>query len=128
MNWLMVGAVAGGGALGSVARYFAAGLLGRTFGTAFPWGTLAVNIVGSFAMGMVVELIALKFSASQELRAFLAVGVLGGFTTFSSFSLDTAVLFQRGEFGHAMVYVLASVMGGLFALFAALYLVRQVIA
>ena len=127
MNWLMVGAVAGGGAIGSVARYLTTGLLGRSFGTAFPWGTLTVNIVGSFLMGVVVELIALKFSASQELRAFFAVGILGGFTTFSSFSLDAAFLFERGEFGSAMLYVLSSALGGLFALFAALYLVRQVL-
>ena len=127
MNWLMVGAVAGGGAIGSVARYLTTSLLGRSLGTAFPWGTLTVNIVGSFLMGVVVELIALKLSASHELRAFLAVGILGGFTTFSSFSLDAAFLFERGEFGPAMLYVLSSVLGGLFALFAALYLVRQVL-
>ncbi len=128
MNWLMIGAVAGGGALGSVARYLTGAALARLAGTGFPWGTLTVNLVGSFLMGVVVEVVALKFSASQEARAFLAVGVLGGFTTFSSFSLDTAFLFERGELGSALVYVLASVLGGVFALFAALYLVRQVMA
>lgn len=128
MNWLMIGAVAGGGACGSVARHLVAGALGRAFGLGFPWGTLTVNLVGSFLMGVVVEVLALKFSAGQELRAFLAVGVLGGFTTFSSFSLDAVVLFERGALGHALVYVLASVLGGVFALFAALYLVRQVMA
>ena len=64
---------------------------------------------------------------SNELRAFIAVGMLGGFTTFSSFSLDAAFLFERGELGHAFVYVLASVLGGLLALFAALFLVRHLV-
>lgn len=128
MNMAMLAAVAGGGALGSVARYLTGSVLGKWAGTGFPWGTLTVNILGSFLMGVVVETIALKFSVSQEVRAFLAVGILGGFTTFSSFSLDAALLIQRGQLGAAFAYVSVSVVAGLAALFGALYLVRQIFA
>ena len=128
MSLAMLAAVAGGGAMGSLARYLTMSLVGRLVSGGFPWGTLLVNIAGSFLMGMVVELVALRYSVSQETRAFFAVGILGGFTTFSSFSLDAALLIERGHLGTAFVYVAGSVIAGLAALFTALYLVRQIVA
>ena len=96
MNFWLLGAVAGGGAIGSLARYWMAGAL-QSPNSPFPYGIMIVNILGGFLMGVVVELGALKLNMSPELRAFLTVGVLGGFTTFSTFSLDTVLLIQRDE-------------------------------
>jgi CrcB protein len=97
----------------------------RLTGPAFPWGTLTVNIVGSFAMGVLIELLARRFDASPELRLFVATGILGGFTTFSAFSLDVAVLWERGAHAAAAGYVAASVVGAIAALFAGLTIVRS---
>ena len=116
--------VALGGAIGSALRHLTniAGL--RLLGPGFPWGTFAVNIAGSFAMGLLVELLARRFGASEGLRLFLATGILGGYTTFSAFSLDTIVMAERGEVGMAMLYVAASVGLALIALIAGLALAR----
>jgi CrcB protein len=116
--------VAIGGAIGASLRHLTGLATMRLFGAGFPWGTLAVNIVGSFVMGAFVELLARRFGASNELRLFVATGILGGFTTFSSFSLDFAVLFERGTQAIAFGYAAASVIGALLALFAGLWLVR----
>ena len=100
---------AAGGAIGAAGRYAVnAGAL-RLFGPQFPWGTLLVNVAGSFAMGLLVALLALRTGTTTELRTFVAVGILGGFTTFSAFSLDAVALYERGEFFAAFGYVLASV-------------------
>lgn len=117
--------VAIGGATGSVARYLAGIAMTRWLGPAFPWGTITVNIVGSFMIGLLTELIARKFSAPMEMRLLLVVGVLGGFTTFSSFSLDTMALFERGESLSAVVYVFASVLLSLAAALGGLALGRS---
>jgi CrcB protein len=117
--------VAAGGAIGSSLRHLVNVAMLRWFGPGFPWGTLAVNILGCFAMGVLVELIARKFGPSQEMRLFVATGILGGFTTFSAFSLDAAVLWERGALGAAALYVSASVVGALAALFAGLWLARS---
>jgi crcB protein len=101
--------VALGGATGSVLRYLVGHWSLRVFGPAFPWGTLIVNIVGSFAIGLLTELIARRFSAPMEMRLLLLTGFLGGFTTFSAFSLDALVLFERGAAITATAYVAASV-------------------
>ena len=116
--------VALGGAMGAAARYSVNVWSGRTLGTAFPWHTLTVNIIGCFAMGLMVELMALKFNVGNETRAFLTTGVLGGFTTFSAFSLDFALLVERKAYGIAGVYAASSVVFSLAAVFAGLYLVR----
>ncbi|GLK69447.1 fluoride efflux transporter CrcB [Hansschlegelia plantiphila] len=115
--------VAVGGALGSVARYLVNVCATRMFGLGFPWGTLTVNVVGGFVMGMLAALLALK-GGSQELRVFLLTGVLGGFTTFSAFSLDTVTLWERGEIGLAGAYVAASFALSICALVAGLALGR----
>jgi CrcB protein len=116
--------VAAGGAIGAALRHLTGLLMLRLAGAAFPWGTLTVNILGSFAMGLFIELLARRFGASNELRLLVATGVLGGFTTFSSFSLDVAILWERGMAPAAFAYVLASVIGSICALFAGLWLVR----
>ena len=121
-------AIAAGGALGSVARYLFAGQVTRLLGSQFPWGILVVNVVGSFAMGVLVEVMALRWDVSPETRAFLVVGVLGGFTTFSSFSLDAALLMERGDWTPALGYVLGSVVLSICGLFAGLWLMRQALA
>jgi CrcB protein len=115
---------ASGGAIGSALRYLVSLAAGRLFGAGFPWGTLAVNITGSLAMGLVVGLAASKFQLTNELRLFLATGVLGGYTTFSAFSLDFALLFERKDYGLAGLYLAGSVGLSILALFAGLYLVR----
>ena len=125
---LMVISVAAGGALGSVARYVCMSAVGHVVHSGFPYGTLAVNILGSFAMGVFVELWALVWSPSAEMRVFLTTGILGGFTTFSTFSLDVAVLMERHTMGLAALYVVVSVVLSVAALFAALYLMRSLLA
>lgn len=117
--------VATGGAIGSVFRYLVGVWSMRLGGPNFPWGTLAVNIVGSFLIGLLVELVARRLNASMEMRLFLVTGVLGGFTTFSSFSLDAVSLFERGAIGLSAFYILASLVVSIAAVFAGLALGRN---
>lgn len=119
--------IAAGGALGSLARYLSMVALGSLFGTGFPWGTLFVNIVGSAAMGVLAELGALVWQPSPEIRVFLTVGILGGFTTFSTFSLDVALLVERHDWWVAALYAGLSVTLSVAALFAAMVVVRQAV-
>jgi len=117
--------VAIGGAIGSVLRYGAGIAVGGLWRNAFPLGTLLINIFGSLLMGAFVGTMARLLPGWQnEARLFFAVGVLGGFTTFSSFSLDAIVLAERGNLAAAGLYVIVSVGGGLFALWLALLLMR----
>ncbi len=120
-------AIALGGAFGAVARHFIERWSSFVLGDGFPWGTLTVNVVGCFAMGVLVELMALAWSPSIEMRAFLTVGILGALTTFSTFSLDIAVLHGRGETLLAASYVLVSVVASIVAIFAGLALMRAVL-
>lgn len=101
--------VAAGGALGSVLRYLLSSSIYTWFGRAMPWGTLAVNVIGSFAIGLLSILLVEKFNVPQEWRLGIVVGVLGGFTTFSAFSWDTLDLMQQGLTLKAMLNVLANV-------------------
>lgn len=119
--------VAAGGALGSVLRYFTGLAALRLMGPNFPWGTLTVNIAGGLFIGVFAELIARKFGATAELRLFLITGCLGGFTTFSAFSLDAVTLIERSEPVLAGVYIGASVLLSVFAVFAGLALVRAIV-
>lgn len=123
----MVLMAAMGGAVGAAGRYLVGVGALRLIGTGFPWGTLIVNIVGSFIMGFMIETFALRFSVSNELRTFLATGVLGGFTTFSAFSLDFVVLMERKAQGLAALYLGASVGLSILALFAGLFIARAII-
>jgi len=121
--------VAAGGATGAVARY----LLGvgalRAFGPGWPWGTLGANVIGGFLMGVLAGILALRGGADQEKwRLLLGVGVLGGFTTFSSYSLETALMIERREWVSAAAYSLGSAVLAIGALFAGLILMRRVLA
>ncbi len=116
--------VAIGGAIGAALRYVTSLCALRILGANALWGTAGINILGSFAMGIFVELLARRYGGSPELRLFVATGILGGFTTFSAFSLDFAVLFERGDLGQAFAYVAISVIISIAALFAGLHLAR----
>jgi CrcB protein len=116
-----------GGAVGTAARHLANVGFGRWLGPGFPWWTFFVNVVGSFLMGVVIESLALKAAGSTELRTFLATGILGGFTTFSAFSMDFAYLVQRHEIASAALYLLGSVALSILALYAGLWLTRLVL-
>ena len=119
--------VAAGGAVGSVLRYLVGLWTLRSFGPAFPWGTLTVNVTGSFLIGVLAEAIARKFGASVEMRVFLITGILGGYTTFSAFSLDAMTLLERGEPVTALIYVASSVLLSALAVFAGLALMRAMV-
>ncbi len=101
--------VALGGGLGSAARYLVVLGVGRWLGTGFPWGTLAVNLLGCFLMGLLTALFAGPLSVSSDTRLFFATGILGGFTTFSAFGLDASGLIDRGDTGAALMYLAGSV-------------------
>jgi fluoride exporter len=116
-------AVAAGGALGSVARYLVGVEAGKLFGTEFPWGTLIINVTGSFLIGAFVGLFTTKWDLSQAMRIFLTVGICGGFTTFSTFSLDGFYLIERGQTFASFAYMITSVALSVGALIAALRLV-----
>ncbi len=114
-----------GGAIGSMARYGGSLLVGRFWPLGFPLATLLINIVGSLAMGLLVGWMAKAMpSWAGEGRLFLAIGVLGGFTTFSSFSLDTITLIERGELGQAGLYVVLSVVVSVICLYLGLLMTR----
>ncbi len=115
--------VALGGALGASARYLTGLTAARLLGKGFPWGTLTVNILGSFLMGILV--VALLHLSANRFAPLLMTGLLGGFTTFSAFSLDAVTLYERGEITLAALYVLGSVVLSIGALFAGLALARS---
>src|SRR5882724_9041750 len=114
-----------GGGLGAALRHGVNLASARLLGTAFPYGTLFENVTGSLAMGLLAGYFAFKGDASQHWRLFFTTGILGGYTTFSAFSLDTALLYERGEIGLALFYVLGSVVFSIAGLFAGLALVRH---
>src|SRR5688572_7586521 len=113
-----------GGGLGASLRHGVNLAAARWLGTAFPFGTLAVNVTGSIVMGLLAGYFAFKGDASQHWRLFLTTGILGGYTTFSAFSLDAALLYERGAIGLALGYVLASVVASIGGLFAGLWIAR----
>ena len=113
-----------GGGLGSATRHGVNVLAARLWGVQYPVGTLCVNILGSFAMGLVVEYWAVKSDLPQQARLFLTTGVIGGFTTFSTFSLEVALLNSKGEIMLAGLYVVGSLILGIGGLYAGMALVR----
>ena len=123
--WPTILQVALGGALGATGRYLTGAAIVRLMGPGFPWGTLTVNVVGSFLMGILVVL--LGQLNGTKLSPFLVTGVLGGFTTFSAFSLDAMTLYERGQVGAAAAYVLASVSLSLAGIGAGLIVSRAVL-
>ena len=121
--------VAAGGALGASARY-GAGVLAQRLapGAAWPWATFGVNVLGGLLMGLLVGWLGQRGQGGDHLRLFAAVGVLGGFTTFSAFSLETALMIERREFALALGYVAASVLLSVAALFVGLMIARRAFA
>ncbi|HEX7637251.1 MAG TPA: fluoride efflux transporter CrcB [Burkholderiaceae bacterium] len=113
-----------GGGLGAALRHLVNQLSLRLAGSGFPWGTMFINITGSILMGVIAGLFAFKLSLPQSLRLFIATGILGGYTTFSTFSLESVLLLERGQPGQAALYVLGSVGMGLAGLFAGMAVVR----
>ena len=124
MNNLL--AIAAGGALGSVLRYGLGTAVTRWAGSGFPWGTLAVNAMGSFLFGLLAFGLVERLPGESALRAFLLVGLLGAFTTFSTFSFETLGLLQEGEMGRALMNMFASVALCVLLAFAGFALARQV--
>ena len=114
-----------GGGLGASLRHLINVTCARCIGTGFPWGTFIINISGSTVMGLIAGYLAFKGEASQPWRLFLMTGILGGYTTFSAFSLDAALLYERGELALAALYVFGSVVLSIAGLFAGLALVRH---
>jgi CrcB protein len=114
-----------GAGIGGMMRHGVNVAVTRTLGTGFPYGIMAINIIGCLVMGLVAGYFTFRGQASQDWRLFLTTGILGGFTTFSAFSLDAALLYERGELGLMAVYVLGSVILSLAAVFAGLWVVRQ---
>jgi CrcB protein len=124
LNWTSILAVAAGGSLGSVARYLVSIGFGRLLGPKFPWGTLFINITGSLLIGLFAGLFATRWNLPPAVRIFLTVGICGGYTTFSTFSLDFFYLFERGELAAASAYMIGSVVLSVSALIAGIQIVR----
>ena len=122
MNYLIVFLGAG---IGGAGRHGVNVLAARLFGPAFPVGTLVINVLGCLLMGLIAGFFAFRGHLPQEARLFLTTGILGGFTTFSAFSLDVAVLWERGDMIPALGYALTSVAGSILALFLGLWLARS---
>jgi len=116
-----------GGGIGAALRHGINIAAARLLGMGFPYGTLFINVVGSLVMGLIAEYFALKAGLPQHWRLFLTTGILGGFTTFSAFSLEAALLYERGDVIGAVVYVAASVALAIAALFAGLAIVRSLV-
>lgn len=112
-----------GGAIGAGLRHLVGAASLRLLGPGFPWGTLAVNLAGGLAMGLLAGWL-VRSGGTEGTRLFVGVGILGGFTTFSAFSLEVGNMVQRGEIGVAAAYVTASVAGSVLLLFAGLWLMR----
>ena len=118
--------IAAGGALGAAARHVVNNQVTAWFGDVFPWGILVTNVAGSFAMGLMVGLLETIWAPPQEIRTFIVVGFLGAFTTFSTFSLQVALLYERGQSLLAALYIAASVILAVGGLFAGLALVKSI--
>ena len=121
-------AVAAGGMIGAVCRYLVMIAATKMFGHGFPFGTLIVNVVGSFAMGVLVEAMALGWTVSNEVRLMLAVGLLGSFTTFSTFSLDFYALYERQAYIPLFAYASGSFGISVFALILGLTVTRHLLS
>jgi len=130
MSLKMILFIAAGGAVGAVGRYGVMNVVGQLhlFEKPFPLGTLAVNVLGSFILGAIVEISALYWSPSPEVRAMVVVGMLGAFTTFSTFSMDVYYLGTRGDMSGAWLYMALSIILGVGAFFGAIHLFRALFA
>jgi CrcB protein len=116
--------VCAGGAIGAGARYLVNASAMHWMGPGFPWGTFAVNVAGSLVMGLLAGWVIIRGGMSESVRFFLMTGVLGGFTTFSAYALDTFYMVERGAYGLALVYVVGSVLLSIGAVFAGVQAIR----
>jgi CrcB protein len=114
-----------GGGIGTALRHGVNTIFARWLGTGFPFHTLFENVSGSLIMGLLAGYFAFRGDAPQELRLFLTTGILGGYTTFSAFSLDTVLLWERGQWSLAIIYVLTSVLASILGLVLGVAIVRQ---
>ena len=121
-------AVSIGGAIGAIARFQLSQLFAKSFSGDFIYNIMVANILGCFLMGVCYEFMNLKMNMGSEWRAFFLVGVLGAFTTFSSFALDVFILVERGNFLNASLYILSSVVFSILGLFLGIYIMRIIIA
>ncbi|MBN8829579.1 MAG: fluoride efflux transporter CrcB [Sphingomonadales bacterium] len=117
-----------GGAIGSAARYLLGQAAFRALGPGWPWGTFAANILGGLFMGLLVGWLAQRAAGGEPIRLFVAVGMLGGFTTFSSFSLETMLMIERGQWAPALLYIVMSVLFAVGALALGLSIMRSATA
>ncbi len=124
-GWPIILAIGIGGGLGSILRYAVSLLVFERSGAGFPWNTLIVNVSGSFVIGIIMQLAQTKTDFSPLLRAFIAIGILGGYTTFSTFSYDAFVLASEGSRAAALLYAAGSVVFGIGAAFAGIALTRM---
>jgi CrcB protein len=126
MNILL--AVASGGAIGALGRHIINSFVMNSLHADFPWGLMVVNILGSFVIGCLVVVFAHVDGFSQSFRAFLVVGVLGGFTTFSAFSLDVILLFEKGQYASALFYSFGTFLLAIMAAYAGMSLTRMLVS
>lgn len=127
MNLKLLSLIALGGAAGSIARFALMSSIGHLWPMNFPLSTLIVNLLGSFLMGCAITIFAHLSSVPQHVQALITVGILGGFTTFSTFSLDSVVLYERGALLSLATYVILSVVGGFVGLFAGIMGLRWIL-
>ncbi|MBC8269270.1 MAG: fluoride efflux transporter CrcB [Rhodospirillaceae bacterium] len=127
MSFKMLTSIAFGGAFGAVFRYLMMSGIGHFLHAGFPYATLAVNVLGSFVLGSLIEIMAISWSPGQEMRSFLVVGVLGAFTTFSAFSMDVVFLIERGQLTSAGGYIALSVILSVAGVFAGMMMFRQIL-
>jgi fluoride exporter len=121
-------AIAFGAAAGGVSRFYLGAAVQQRLGAAFPWGTLVINVTGSLLLGFLIRYALATPAVSVEMRAMLTTGFCGGYTTFSSYSYETAILFEEGQFGRAAVYSISSVLLALLGTICGFMLARELIA
>ncbi len=127
MSLQMVLYVGLGGAVGAIARFMTMSTIGHYFHGSLPWGTFVVNVVGSFVLGALVEIMALQWSPSPEMRAGMVIGLLGAFTTFSAFSMDVYYLLNRGEILQVALYAVGSLLLCVVGFWAGMSILRGVL-
>lgn len=120
-------AIAVGAAAGGVSRFYLTVAMQQRFGDAFPWGTLLINVTGSLLLGFIIRYAMATPSMSLELRLMLTTGFCGGYTTFSAYSYETAVMLEKGEYGRASLYSIGSVVLALLATFAGFMIARAIL-
>jgi len=123
----MILAVAADGAIGTTSRFLVGRMMFKIMGPGFPWGTLTVNVIGSFLIGLTVQMLAVRYSLSHEWQGFLIIGVLGGFTTFSAFSVELGLMIEKGQLSTAALYAFGLMFVGVAALFIGIYAGRSLV-